>query len=150
MQPHRDFHNGGHRPLEGASNKDLIDGLVTQAKRLLREEVRLARSELREDARRAGKSAGVIGGGVWLLHVGILAFGAFLIGLLALLLPFWAAALIVSVLFLGVGALMAKSGTDTLKKTSLKPEQTLQTLQEDKAWMSETMHAVKSRRHAEA
>lgn len=143
-------HIHGPRTHSDASNKDLIDALFEQGKRLIREEVKLARSEIREEAAQAGKSAGMIGGGAWLLHAGGLAFGAFLMGLLALWLPFWASALVVSVLFLGVGALVANAGRTSLKKVSLKPEQTMQTLKEDKAWMNETMHAVKSRRRAEA
>lgn len=155
MRPGTEFNErsqpyGAPRPHGDASNRDLLDGLVEQAKRLIREEVKLARAELKQEAALAGKSAGMMGGGAWLVHAGGLAIGAFLMGLLALWLPFWASALIVSVLFLGGGALMANAGRTSLKKVSIKPEQTLQTLKEDKAWMTETMHAVKSRRHAEA
>jgi VIT1/CCC1 family predicted Fe2+/Mn2+ transporter len=142
--------NFGSRVHGDAETSDLISAFFDQAKRLVREEVKLAKSEIREEAAQAGKGAGMLGGGAWLLHVGGLAFGAFLMGLLAIWLPFWASALIVSVLFLGVGALVANAGRTAIKKVSLKPEQTTQTLKEDKAWINETMHAVKLRRHAEA
>ena len=77
-------------------------------------------------------------------------FAAFLVALLDLVMPLWAAALIVAVVLLGVGAIVTEMGTQKLKKTSLKPEQTIQTLEEDKAWMRRTMHAGTSRRHATA
>ena len=135
-------------PYHDTPTKELIQDLMGQGKILLREEVRLAKEELRTDAKQVGKSAGMVGAGGVLLHTGMLVSAAFLVVLLDLLMPLWAAALIVAVVLLGVGAIVTNTGTRKLKETNLKPEQTIQTLEEDKAWMRRTMHAGTSKRHA--
>lgn len=141
----------GHRSrYEETPTKELLQALMGQAKVLLREEVRLAKEEVRAEAKEVGKSAGLMGAGGVLLHTGLLVSAAFLVALLALWMPVWGAALIVAVVLLGAGAVVVATGRNKLKETQLKPEQTLRTLEEDKAWMKRTMHAGTSKRHATA
>ncbi len=130
--------------------KDLLASLFEQGKVLLKEEVRLAKEELRTEAKQVGASAGAVGGGAVLLHTGALVFAGFLVAVLNLFLPLWAAALLVSALLIGVGAFLARGGVNKLKKTNLKPEETLQTLKEDKEWLRRTMHAGTSQRRVTA
>ncbi|MDQ3265648.1 MAG: phage holin family protein [Myxococcota bacterium] len=130
--------------------KELLASLFEQGKVLLKEEVRLAKEELRTEAKQVGASAGAVGGGAVLLHTGALVFAGCLVAALNLVLPLWAAALLVSALLIGVGALVARGGVNKLKKTNLKPEETLQTLKEDKEWLRRTMHAGTSQRRVTA
>jgi drug/metabolite transporter (DMT)-like permease len=72
--------------------------------------------------------------------VGALVMVAFLVLLLGDVVgKYWAGALIVGVLFVAIGAFLAMGAMKRLKKDTLAPEQTLQTLKEDKQWLqSET------------
>ena len=88
--------------------------------------------------------------GAGLAAAGGLALTAFLILVIGNILngAYWAGALIVGVLFLLVGALIARSGINNMKEQSLKPEETIETLREGKQWLQqeardlrgETMH----------
>jgi hypothetical protein len=87
-------------------------------------------------------------GGVLLLLGGI-AFMLFAVFVLDLLLPLWASALIVTVLFFGIGAGIAKVGLNRMKEIHA-PNQTIQTLKEDSQWASRTFQSVKSQMHGHA
>lgn len=111
--------------------RELGDEIAT----LVRQEMALARVELTEKAQTAGASAGMFGAGAML---GLGAFGAltaFLIAVIALALPVWAAALIVAVVY-GIAAyVLALRGRDKLKQAAPPiPEQTAQTVREDIEW----------------
>lgn len=146
---------GNGHELDGSDvrevpTKDLLTSLFEQGKVLVQEEVRLAKSEMRAEVKKVTASAGAVGGGALLLLTGWLVFSAFLVVLLDLFLPLWAAALIVSVLFLGVGAAMAMAGIKKLKNANLKPTETIETLREDKEWLRKTMRAATSNTRATA
>lgn len=125
------------------SFKDLLSEMGEQARRLVRAEVDLAKSELRQEVTKVKASAGLIAGGGVVLFLGAIAFVCFAIAALATFLPLWAAALIVTVLFLAAGAFALKKGLDSLKKVH-KPTRTIQTLKEDSQWASRTVQSMKS------
>lgn len=153
-------HNGplgnGHDRIDHDSDvrelptRDLLSTLFEQGKVLFKEEVRLAKTEVRTEVKKVTASAGAVGGGALLLLTGWLVFSAFLVVLLDLALPLWAAALIVSVLFLGVGAALAMAGIKKIKNANLKPTETIETLREDKEWLRKTMRAATSNTRATA
>jgi hypothetical protein len=130
--------------------KELIAGLMEQGRFLIKEEIRLAKTEIRSEAKVAGASAGAIGAGGVIAHTGWLVLAAAVVILLNLVMPLWAAALLVAVAFIVVGGVLAKGGITKLKRVNLKPEETVQTLQEDKQWLKETMRGATSRAHAKA
>lgn len=133
-----DVTDGGVR---GAPTKDLLSTLFEQAKTLIREEIRMGKAELRTEVKKLTASAGAVGAGVALAITGGLVFAAFLVVLLNLVLPLWAATLIVSVLLLGGGAALVMAGVEKLKHANLKPTETIETLKEDKEWLRKTMRA---------
>jgi hypothetical protein len=109
---------------------DLSNDLTT----LVKQELELARTELKEEAAKAGKGAGMLGGaGVAGLLTLILASFA-----LAYLLDNWMpvelAFLIVTVLWAIVGAILAARGRKELKNANPQLPETQQTLKEDAAW----------------
>jgi hypothetical protein len=97
---------------EQATTADLIGRLSEQVTTLVRDELALARIEMVEKGKKAGKGAGLLGGAGVLAMYGV---GALLVtagAALALVMPVWAAALTVTVvLFAGAGiaALAGKS-----------------------------------------
>jgi hypothetical protein len=138
-------HDGG---LEERPLGDLLHDLVEEGKGLLREEVRLAKAEIRDEAKRASKGGAEIGAGGALLYAAVLLLGATLVLVLATFLPVWAAALIVTVLYAGVGYAAVTHGKKELKRT--EPSRAVQQIKEDGRWARETMHDIKLSRGAHA
>jgi MFS family permease len=114
---------------------ELVKDLTEQTSRLVRQEIKLAQAELSVKGKQAGKGAGLLAGAA---VVGLLAGGAltaFLIALLDEWMPTWLAALIVTVLWAVVAAVLAKAGQNKLKEAGPPvPEQTVETLKEDVEW----------------
>ncbi|NMA78575.1 MAG: phage holin family protein [Actinomycetales bacterium] len=118
-------------PPHDASVADLVDRLSEQTARLVRDELKLARAEYTDKAKQGGTAAGLFGAGAILAWFGVGTLLATLILVLAVFLPAWAAALIVTaVVFLaaGIAALLGKKKAEGLTPT---PERTVQTVRRD-------------------
>lgn len=76
--------------------------------------------------------AAFLGGAI--AYAGFLAIVAAAVLLLGKAVDWWLAALIVGVLVAIIGGILIKMGLDQLKQTSPAPEQTIETLKEDKEW----------------
>lgn len=123
----------------------LLKELTHETSTLLKQEVDLAKTEMSEKASRVGVNLGAIamGGGVALLGA-IALLMAVIYGLGAILNNFlspetasWLAPLIVGAIFAGIGYSMVKKPLETLKRESLAPEKTTQSLQENKEWLKQ-------------
>ena len=114
---------------------ELLRELGDEISTLVRQEIALAKVEIAEKTKPAVASAGMFGGTALL---GLGAFGAlttFLIAAIALLVPVWAAALIVTVAYGAVAFILAQTGKKKLHEAApLVPEQTAQTVKEDIEW----------------
>ena len=85
----------GSTPTESASTGELITQMAAQTSRLVRDEIRLAQKEFQESAKHAGIGAGLFSvAGVFAVF-GVATLIAAAVAALALVLPVWAAALIV-------------------------------------------------------
>jgi len=119
------------RPLS-----DLLSDLTTQMTTLVRQEVELARTEMTTKASRAGRGAAMIGAGGAVAYAGFLVLAAAVVALLVELgLDLWLAALIVGIVLAAIGGFLAFQGQNTIKRTSLAPERTVQTLKDDAEWV---------------
>ena len=120
---------------EDRSLGDLFSELASDTSLLVRQEVALAQTELTQKATVVGKDIGflVVGGAVG--YAALLAILAAAIIGLALFIPAWAAALIVGVIVGIVAFIMISSALKSLKKTSITPEKTVETLKEDAQWL---------------
>jgi hypothetical protein len=123
----------------------MISDVAADVKRLLRQEVQLASSEIRAEARKAGSAARLIATGGLALHLvailvsvgGVLAGSQILaerVPDLADLAPAIAAGG-VALLWLIIGLILLRVGRRRLKTFSPIPRQTIQTLQEDIKWL---------------
>jgi uncharacterized membrane protein YqjE len=116
---------------------DLVSRLSGDLSRLMRQELELAKTELKEEAAKAGKGAGMLGGaGVagWICAVFLSLTAMWLLdkGMdLAL------AALIVAAVWAVVTAVMFSAGRAALRSVNPKPEQTIETLKEDAQWVKQ-------------
>lgn len=125
---------------------ELVKGLADDAGELVRQEIALAKVEVRETVSTMAKDAVsvAVGGAVALL--GGLALTAFLIVLLGDAVfgdNYWVSSLVVGVILLAVGWIMANRGMKDMKAHSLKPEETLHTLEEDRRWLAQERERLK-------
>lgn len=119
---------------------ELFGDLATETSNLVRQEVQLAKTEMTQKATAVGKDIGFLAVGGLIAYAGLLALIATLIIVLGTAgLPWWLAALIVAVIVLGVGGFLVQKGLTALKHQSVAPEQTIQTLKEDRQWAKEQM-----------
>jgi len=116
---------------------ELLSQLANHSAALVRDELDLAKQEMRENVRslRTGVVTLVIGALIGSIALGTLTAAA-VIGL-AHLMDAGYAALIVGAVLIIVGAGVAFAGINRIKRTSLKPEQTIETLEEDREWLKE-------------
>jgi hypothetical protein len=99
----------------------LVSQLSEQMSTLVRDELTLARMEMVEKGKRAGAGAGVLGGAGVIALYGLGALFVTIGALLALVLPVWAAALIVTAVLFAVAGIAALIGKGQVKK-AMPPE----------------------------
>jgi uncharacterized membrane protein YqjE len=134
----------GRGPAAEPQIGDLFRQLAQDSATLVRQEMALAKAELRENVKSVARDTAKIAVGAVVAAVGVLVMVAFLVLLLGDVIgKYWAGALIVGVLLVAVGAFLAMGGMKRLKKDSITPDQTLQTLKEDKQWLQSEMQQVR-------
>lgn len=116
---------------------ELFAELARETAELVREEARLVKVEMTGKAKGVAKDAAMVGVGGGLAMVGSLVLMAALVLILGLVMPYWAAALLVGVVVTGTGAAVAMAGVRALRRVDPVPRETLQTLKEDGQWLSE-------------
>ena len=115
----------------------LFSELGEETKLLVQQEIALAKAELTRKASKAGKNAAYLGVGA---AIGYAAFLALMIGLifaLATAIPLWGAAFIVGLVLAGVAGWLIYDAISALKKMSMTPRQTVETLKEDAQWLKD-------------
>jgi drug/metabolite transporter (DMT)-like permease len=119
--------------------RDIADGSAS----LVRGEARIARIEIGEVVKGIATGTGFIAvGGVLALLGGL----SLLAGVILLIgdqwLPrdlYWVAALLVVIVSGGIALLFARRGLSLLSPSALAPDQTVETLKEDKEWLKRRM-----------
>jgi hypothetical protein len=116
--------------VHGRSVGELIGEVSNDLSTLMRQELALAKAEVKAEATKTGKAAGMLGGA---------GFAGYMVALFASIALWWAlangmdegwAALIVAALWAVVGAVLYSLGRSRLKSVHPKPERTVQTLKE--------------------
>ncbi|GAA2420033.1 phage holin family protein [Nonomuraea africana] len=119
---------------EQPSLGQLVGEIGEDLSQLFRQEVELAKAEIRQEAAKAGKAAGLLGGAGFAGYmVALLVTLAVMFGLGSLMHLGWAA-LIVAAVWAVIGAVLFVTGRARLRQVSPKPEQTIDTLKEDARW----------------
>lgn len=110
----------------------LVHDLSVQIPELVRSELRLAQAELAQKGRRAGIGAGLLGAAGLLALFGAATLTATVVLALALVLPAWAAALVVAVVLLAAAGLAALRGKSQIAEAAPpKPERAVAGIKED-------------------
>ena len=114
---------------------DLFTELAAETGTLVRHEVALAQAELTAKATLVGKNVGFLAVGGAVGYAAMLAIVAGIIIGLSYFMPAWLAAIIVGAV-IGIAAFMLiSSALAELKKTNIKPEETVESIKEDAQWL---------------
>lgn len=119
----------------------LLRGILMDLRTLIREEIALARVEIREQATRARAAAMSFG----IAAAALLFGGTFLLIAIAMAIadllnwPVWAGFLIVAVLLSLAGFITLSSGRKQLRAVHAVPEETVTTLKENSEWIAKRL-----------
>ncbi|WP_329340536.1 phage holin family protein [Streptomyces sp. NBC_00663] len=120
---------------------ELVGQATEQLSQLVRQEVALAKEELAEKGRRAGRGGGMLGAAGAIAYAGLLALAATATAALSLTLPVWAAALIVTAVLFALAALLAARGRTQLRRAAPPTlEETLGSVRADVEEIRERAH----------
>ncbi|WP_216587101.1 phage holin family protein [Streptomyces brasiliscabiei] len=124
------------RPGPGEHDHHSVGELVGQATEqlslLVRQEVALAKQELAEKGRRAGRGGGLLGAAGAVAYVGFMTLAGAGVAALSLVLDVWAAALVVMAVLFVIAAVLAMVGRGQLRRaTPPRPELALDSVKAD-------------------
>nr|BFD85509.1 phage holin family protein [Streptomyces sp. Xyl84] len=131
----------GDRPAHDRSVGELVHDATEQLSLLARQEVALAKEELTVKGRRMGRGGGLLGAAGALAYVGVFALAGTGVAALALVLPVWAAALIVTGVLFALAGLLALTGRAQLRRAGPPtPQQALGSVKADVEELKERAH----------
>ncbi len=116
---------------------ELIGEVASQSASLVRDEVALAKRELQQKLRTVQSAATVVAIGTVTALIAALALCAAVIIALAEYVGPWQSALIVGLILGMIAGVILLIGVNRFKRTNLRPEQTMETLEENKAWLKD-------------
>jgi hypothetical protein len=115
---------------------EMFTDLTRELRTLIQKEIQLAKTELSQNASRLTGSLTMMAAGGLLAYGGMLAIvAAIVLGLIALGLPAWAAALLSGVVVAVIGYTLLRAGLASFRPRELTPRQTIETLKEDVQWL---------------
>ena len=123
-----------HQPTDDRSLGQVVSDLSGDLSTLMKQEVQLAKVELKDEASKVGKGAGMLGGAGLAGWFVLLFLSLALTFLLDNWLPVEAAALITAGIWAVVAAVLAVIGRKELREANPQLPQTQQSLKEDVQW----------------
>jgi len=114
---------------------ELIAELSRETTTLVRQEFQLAKVEMSQKASRAGKNVGFLVVGGVVAYTGLLAIIAAVIIVLGNVIALWLSALVVGAVIATVGLVLVIKGANTLRQEDPTPQETIETLKEDREWL---------------
>ncbi len=113
---------------------ELFGKLTADVGGLFRKEIQLVKLETKEEAARAGKAAGVLGGAAVVAYLAAILLSFAVVWALGEVMHLALAFLLVGAVYVVVAAVLASMGRARMKQVQPVPEQTVETLKEDVAW----------------
>lgn len=126
-----------NRAMENKPLGDLFSDLASEMSELVRKEVALAKVEIGQKAKHVGKNVGYLAIGGAVAYAAMLTIIAAIVMLLDHVMPDWGAALLVGIVVGVVGWLLISKARAALQATDMTPQQTVETLKEDAAWVKQ-------------
>jgi Flp pilus assembly protein TadB len=121
---------------------ELMSQLSSQVSRLIRDEMRLAEREFQESAKHAGIGAGLFSVAGLLAFFGAATVIAAAVAALSLVLPVWAAALIVGVVLFIAAGVAALGGRSQAQEVTPAAPRTVETLKADIQEIKDARHGT--------
>ncbi|MFB6627354.1 phage holin family protein [Streptomyces sp. NPDC056374] len=119
----------------------LVSRASQQISELVRAEMRLARAEMTQKGKRYGKGGGLFGATGVIALLGLQALTAACIAALALVLPVWASALVITAVLGILAAVTALAGRKQIARAGTPtPEHTIDSVKADLAEIKEKAH----------
>ena len=115
----------------------LFAELAGQSAGLVRDELALVRHEIKEKATQTKVAVIFLSLGGLLCLLALMTLTAAVILALAPVVGAWQAALIIGGIYLLLGGIIVLIGKSRLSASTLKPEQTIETMEENKEWLKE-------------
>lgn len=113
---------------------ELLSAVTSDVQTLFRQEVELAKTEVKQEATKAGKAAGMYGGAGFAGCMVLLFLSlAAVLGLANVMDGGWAA-LIVTAVWAVIAAVLYQRGRTRMRTVAPKPEQTVETMKENAQW----------------
>jgi hypothetical protein len=132
VDPNGSSHNGGRQSGSEESVGELVQQASQQLSQLVRDEMRLAQTEMARKGKRYGRGGGLFGGAGLFGVLTLQALAATAIAALSLVWDVWVAALIVTALLAGIAAVMAAIGKKEIDKAgSPAPQEALDSVKAD-------------------
>ena len=116
------------------SLSDVLQSIVRNVQEIVRSEVRLAKTEIREEAVKAKSASVFLGAGVVTAIFATLFLLLTILLALTLVMPSWAAALIVGAALVIAASMMLVGGIRRFKRIHPTPERTVESLKENVVW----------------
>jgi uncharacterized membrane protein YqjE len=130
MTPTQNTTNGaGHR-----STRELLTEIIRDIQDIIRSELRLAKTEFKEEGAKAGKAAGMFGAAGLLGFYGVGLVLAMCVVLLAAAMPLWSALLIMALVTLAGGGICFAAAMTRWRQIHPMPEKTVATIKDDIQW----------------
>lgn len=131
------------RGVRGASTGDLLGEVTKELSVLMRQELALARAEMMAEAKKAARAWGMFGGAGFAGYM-VLVFASIAAwwGLAEVMAPGWAA-LIVTVIWAVIGAVLYTQGKQRMREVHPRPEQTAETVREVSGTLKEAIRRAK-------
>ena len=123
-------------PIETRSVGEIVGDIASDLSTLVRQELQLAKTELKTEATKAGKGAGLLGGAGVAGNLFLVFASLFVMFLLGEVMDLQWAALIVAAVWAVVAAVLGAMGRRQLKQVDPTLETTTQTLKDDAQWAS--------------
>lgn len=114
---------------------ELFGDLSQQTATLVKKEIELARHEITRSATNLGRDAALAAAGGAMAYAGLIVLLIGVAWLLAAMgLPIWLAFLLVGGIVIAIGAFLVMRYLQQMKKVSVVPERTVETIRDDVEW----------------
>ena len=119
------------------SLSEVLQDIIRDVQEIVRSEVRLAKAEIKEEAAKVKSSTILLGAGALSAFYAVLFLLFMTVYALSLVMPNWAAALIVGAVLSIVAAVTLTAGVKRFKQIHPTPERTVETIKENVEWVKQ-------------
>jgi len=116
---------------------DVLQDIIRDVQEIVRSEMRLAKTELREEAAKAKTAAGLLGAAAVTALFAVFFVLLTVVYALTLVMPSWAAALLVGVGLAAIATVMVMAGLNRLKQIQATPARAMDSMKENVEWVKQ-------------